>query len=98
MLINIRLIFLCPPLIGISMEAGLRISSKFTGDERLVISDGPVGSIRGFRMSLVPPYILIDSDNIEGFSKGIVHYFCMPVGSHEQCRGNQPGGIERTRP
>src|SRR5580704_9412412 len=32
MAVNIRLIFLCPPLVVVSVQAGLRVSPKFTYD------------------------------------------------------------------
>ena len=94
MAIDIRLVFLCPPLIFIAMQACFSAAAEFTYDQWLFITDIPICTLRRLRTLLIPPDIFVDPDNIECLAKRIVHNLGVALRAHQQSSRNQPRGIE----
>ena len=69
MTVDIRLVFLAPASIEAAMEAGLGASAKFADNERLFKGNAPLRDVSTFRTPLVPAYLFVEADHIEGIAE-----------------------------
>ena len=88
------LVFLGPTLRRGTVQAGLCVAAKFADDERLLVCNVPHSRIRVLRQLLVPADVFVHADHVEGLTQRIVNILIVPLGTDQQRRGDEPGGVE----
>src|SRR5579871_1780005 len=97
--IQVFLIFLSPPLVGLAMFAEDSAPAEFADDDRLVPRRLPLHLVGIFRGSFIPSQVFIQSEHIQHFAERVgknPQLWILPVDAI-QSRCNQPGRIDFPR-
>ena len=84
------LILLCPSLSCCAMQARLGVAAELADDERLLISNMPVGQVSILGRLFVPANVFVHPDHIESFTQWIINILFMPLRANQQCCCDKP--------